>query len=162
MFQSPSRGGHLRGSCAQGLPPMATPFQSPSRGGHLRGYEWLRDMRDKFGVSVPFTRGTPPWLSVRDGGIFSLGVSVPFTRGTPPWLKRWTRCKQTTPRVSVPFTRGTPPWSGRANISSCDHSSVSVPFTRGTPPWCQLGPMLPATAFKFQSPSRGGHLRGVD
>ena len=40
-----------------------------------------------YSVSVPFTRGTPLWLSI-NGAFGKLGnkVSVPFTRGTPLWL----------------------------------------------------------------------------
>src|ERR1039458_9652683 len=108
-FQSPSRGGHLRGpgfqGCArfhgQSFSPLhegdtsvaverairvvlavrfsplhegdtsvarrfalgyrSLPrFQSPSRGGHLRGFTHTLNI-PLYRVSVPFTRGTPPW-----------------------------------------------------------------------------------------------------
>ena len=85
-FQSPSRGGHLRGAletladcCAivcfsplregdtsvarrrsvPGVPPIR--FQSPSRGGHLRGAAADDNTEGPILVSVPFARGTPPW-----------------------------------------------------------------------------------------------------
>ena len=37
MFQSPSRGGHLRGFPQLACRQVVFEFQSPSRGGHLRG-----------------------------------------------------------------------------------------------------------------------------
>ena len=92
---------------------LETLFQSPSRGGHLRGDSGAYYVARDFYVSVPFTRGTPPWrvkprragatmcrfsplhegdTSVAsipvDSGSLMLSVSVPFTRGTPPW-QRW-------------------------------------------------------------------------
>ena len=104
-------------------------------------------------------------------------VSVPFTRGTPPW--RWLTASNTGPviTVSVPFTRGTPPWPHRQPVAAAS-MQVSVPFTRGTPPWrrtirtrhrfsplhegdTSVAASSPAMlADRFQSPSRGGHLRG--
>jgi len=136
-FQSPSRGGHLRGphcnpirgkgaNCFSPLHEGDTSvvprtlcfvlfslaFQSPSRGGHLRGVAG---------------RASNPVIQ---------HVSVPFTRGTPPWCQRCQQCYS--------------------------HRGVSVPFTRGTPPWSGDHTVRRAAAQPFQSPSRGGHLRGAD
>jgi len=60
-FQSPSRGGHLRGLTAAYIDWNASRFQSPSRGGHLRGTGSQSPAAIRRSVSVPFTRGTPPW-----------------------------------------------------------------------------------------------------
>ena len=234
MFQSPSRGGHLRGVRAGRGAFIAGPFQSPSRGGHLRG-RWKKLLNpSRNSVSVPFTRGTPPWLqeitlliiepvsfsplhegdtsvasNVRRFVCRGRYVSVPFTRGTPPWpipsrpslSRSWcfsplhegdtsvasrtqptsTRCTrfQSPSRgghlrgaqhlgdhrplvvVSVPFTRGTPPWRLPISSRHGDAHGVSVPFTRGTPPWPRLRSYQDAGLIAFQSPSRGGHLRGI-
>ena len=86
--------------------------------------------------------------------------------------------------VSVPFTRGTPPWqvvggsehrlfTGFSPLHEGDTSvaamviggitlalTVSVPFTRGTPPWLEFLASEARVRNVFQSPSRGGHLRG--
>ena len=62
-------------------------------------------------------------------------------------------------RVSVPFARGTPPWHLPAlPLVACE--GVSVPFARGTPPWRSPLPPSRSAQSQFQSPSRGGHLRG--
>ena len=42
-FQSPSRGGHLRGYKPGAVEIAFTTFQSPSRGGHLRGVICVTD-----------------------------------------------------------------------------------------------------------------------
>jgi len=87
-----------------------------------------------------------------------LFVSVPFARGTPPWRSGSPKsgcCKM----VSVPFARGTPPWHASFAPLPCV-SSVSVPFARGTPPWHGKKVRDGFTRYLFQSPSRGGHLRG--
>ena len=60
-FQSPSRGGHLRGPLPQAGPASYHTFQSPSRGGHLRGLVAPTWTPAPGKVSVPFARGTPPW-----------------------------------------------------------------------------------------------------
>jgi len=123
-FQSPSRGGSL----------TATMFQSPSRGGHLRGRgrgrRWPRGSR----VSVPFTRGTPPWRRVRRAAPLEDGEFQSPSRGGHLRGRGGRRGCGATCIVSVPFTRGTPPWpDGRVYRLEC--VEVSVPFTRGTPPW---------------------------
>src|ERR1019366_2085341 len=255
-FQSPSRGGHLRGSrrqadftfCHSSFSPLhegdtsvaialSAPqganlqFQSPSRGGHLRGHQGQQSKTPLLRlVSVPFTRGTPPWRLRRWWRTRRRPVSVPFTRGTPPWRRfdpsprviirfqspsrgghlRGTVCwcqRSRQARVSVPFTRGTPPWlggrrhrhvgihvsvpftrgtppwhgdcgrelernfrfsplhEGDTSVALVSHRSgrndVSVPFTRGTPPWRFCGSRERQGPLEFQSPSRGGHLRGA-
>ena len=53
-------------SVAPGCDPLQrgrSQFQSPSRGGHLCGPPSARPNRQGQNVSVPFTRGTPLWLS---------------------------------------------------------------------------------------------------
>ena len=183
-FQSPSRGGHLRGHgdehldtatqhvsvpFTRGTPPwqrrtranlrirscfsplhegdtsvaktapnalaVSTMFQSPSRGGHLRGRYGRTRRTHALQVSVPFTRGTPPWLCRSSAGVGRLGVSVPFTRGTPPWLRYSSSARPRVPGFS-------PLHEGDTSVAS---------EVRGL----QWGDIA------FQSPSRGGHLRGV-
>ena len=136
QFQSPSRGGHLRGSryaidkatgkisfspLHEGDTSVAMSksaggeipnwFQSPSRGGHLRG------------------------LTERAAPLVGSNVSVPFTRGTPPWRRPW-RCKWRWPISFSPLHEGDTSVAGR--------NAVPIDCIRG-----------------FQSPSRGGHLRGI-
>ena len=109
-FQSPSRGGHLRGNCRRWRRDETGKFQSPSRGGHLRGAEAGRQPRTDSTVSVPFTRGTPPW-------------------------------------------RG-----GEANQ---DHAPVGFsPLHEGDTSVARAEISERASLGMFQSPSRGGHLRG--
>ena len=88
-------------------------------------------------------------------------VSVPFTRGTPPWRWPWVHRPDVTVLVSVPFTRGTPPWRAALRPAAHGRLPVSVPFTRGTPPWRRLRRRTVPGQLPFQSPSRGGHLRGA-
>src|ERR1019366_3048802 len=181
-FQSPSRGGHLRGSrrqadftfCHSSFSPLhegdtsvaialSAPqganlqFQSPSRGGHLRGHQGQQSKTPLLRlVSVPFTRGTPPWRLRRWWRTRRRPVSVPFTRGTPPW-----RRFDPSPRVIIRFqspSRGGHLRGTGTVAASWSGTSVSVPFTRGTPPWHWY--LTAAGGTMFQSPSRGGHLRG--
>ena len=110
MFQSPSRGGHLRGTYCWHRPGRVIRFQSPSRGGHLRGEPALLTARSALLRFSPLHEGDTSVavaLLVLDGT--SLPVSVPFTRGTPPWHLPGAFGPLLCP-VSVPFTRGTPPW----------------------------------------------------
>ena len=132
-FQSPSRGGHLRGRLQRRCRTQIVEFQSPSRGGHLRGLADAR-LRDARRVSVPFTRGTPPWPDAQDDvTAFDLCFS-PLHEGDASVALPNGVCLCADTDVSVPFTRGTPPWpcvTGKGLALR----RVSVPFTRGTPPW---------------------------
>ncbi len=110
-----------------------TEFQSPSRGGHLRGLFTMNMEGTNYTVSVPFARGTPPWLRGGELEEFNLFVSVPFARGTPPW----------------------PRWAGDATLELMFQSPSRGGHLRGDAD-VQLG----AGGLQFQSPSRGGHLRG--
>jgi len=134
-FQSPSRGGHLRGLTGSGIGTMIMPFQSPSRGGHLRGGRGTAGRGTHGQVSVPFARGTPPWPHRDRGSVESLIVSVPFARGTPPWHDTF--------EIVPPNQTGFSPL--REGDTSVARDRAAVP--RVDPP--------------FQSPSRGGHLRGA-
>ena len=209
LFQSPSRGGHLRGGSRRRLWksmfPVSVPFArgtppwrigssvtrwdssgfSPLREGDtsVAGRRQLHST-DGRNVSVPFARGTPPWLPAIEDDATSpfkfqspsrgghlrgrvdseeierwVRVSVPFARGTPPWLALYTPPFRSA-SVSVPFARGTPPWQWPRRGLRCPTTTVSVPFARGTPPWHRGGVRGAGQGSKFQSPSRGGHLRG--
>ena len=159
-------------------------FQSPSRGGHLRGVRTIGPDPQGAGVSVPFTRGTPPWRNAsgedraehllfqspsRGGHLrgmlcpnvyYLLGVSVPFTRGTPPWPER-AGLEDGISASFSPLHEGDTSVARNARCMWLGTYRVSVPFTRGTPPWPRavIGPSVNVTP--FQSPSRGGHLRGA-
>src|ERR1035437_1413895 len=114
-FQSPSRGGHLRGQGRAHDARYNTPeFQSPSRGGHLRGSFTLFSGGPLRPVSVPFARGTPPWRS-------------------SPWLWELWRFAFQSP------SRGGHLRGDRLNRIGGWRYRVSVPFARGTPPWRSLG-----------------------
>ena len=142
-FQSPSRGGHLRGTPpGSARHPPSTPFQSPSRGGHLRGtkpldcqgvkldgfsplHEGDTSVALTYGQHEAVLRGFSP-LHEGDTSVAHIGgmgqspeylVSVPFTRGTPPWRACARRPHQRS-NVSVPFTRGTPPWRTHSRCST--------------------------------------------
>src|ERR1039457_5331050 len=87
MFQSPSRGGHLRGPAPRAPAALLEARFSPLHEGDTSvAHLTFRLCECASKVSVPFTRGTPPWRRRRraDTGRL-LHVSVPFTRGTPPW-----------------------------------------------------------------------------
>ena len=117
-FQSPSRGGHLRGGYKPSTKDPRNLRFSPLHEGDTSvaiKVETMREFRQS--VSVPFTRGTPPWPGAEQPARAGAVVSVPFTRGTPPWRRRNARWKAHPP-VSVPFTRGTPPWPLHI---SCSH-----------------------------------------
>ena len=159
-----------------------TKFQSPSRGGHLRGTAGQGRCRAPGSVSVPFTRGTPPWLQIPLTTTLYMSFQSPSRGGH---LRGGTRSLTATVlsafqspsrgghlrggeialvagssiHVSVPFTRGTPPWHVLL-ASAGPGDSVSVPFTRGTPPWRTSPAHRSERSVAFQSPSRGGHLRG--
>ena len=161
-------------------------FQSPSRGGHLCGYPWRRAAVSPCPVSVPFTRGTPLWPTVRAVRACSFAqcfsplhegdTSVAMRNQGPPWRKFWFQSPsrgghlcgaawhyprgRRTP-VSVPFTRGTPLWRCNVRGAMLARSHVSVPFTRGTPLWPLLHVGSAENTLLFQSPSRGGHLCGA-
>src|ERR1019366_6615949 len=109
-------------------------------------------------VSVPFTRGTPPWLIRVSRAVSYFFVSVPFTRGTPPWPHfRVGSAKLFC--VSVPFTRGTPPWP-RPLATANDTLPSFSPLHEGDTSVAQRARGVAALLMPFQSPSRGGHLRG--
>ena len=135
LFQSPSRGGHLRGACQRHEVAGLCAFQSPSRGGHLRGSQRFNGMNSSSAVSVPFTRGTPPWCV---------------------WTAMMTRCFN----VSVPFTRGTPPWCALRLAKHMCNTCFSPLHEGDTSVVCTFRSSLRRHS-GFQSPSRGGHLRGV-
>ena len=85
-FQSPSRGGHLRGGYKPSTKDPRNLRFSPLHEGDTSvaiKVETMREFRQS--VSVPFTRGTPPWPGAEQPARAGAVVSVPFTRGTPPW-----------------------------------------------------------------------------
>ena len=186
MFQSPSRGGHLCGSVAQprqrrqirGFSPLhegdtsvadhAEPFarlrstfQSPSRGGHLCGSLICRSPALIHCVSVPFARGTPLWLAARQSG-------APGTEsGFSPLREGDTSVANALAKAASWRTRFSPLREGDTSVAVAPivraaqvGSTVSVPFARGTPPWLHTGHPARIPRQSFQSPSRGGHLRG--
>ena len=209
-FQSPSRGGHLRGDGRQLGGACGIGFQSPSRGGHLRGSLVAASWRYFFFcfsplhegdtsvalggrvwsgrrrlVSVPFTRGTPPWLAhaapfAREFKSFSplhegdtsvarksrdevhggVRVSVPFTRGTPPWL--WIQKK-----MHTRFQRFSPLHEGDTSVATLEghrlilHLVSFSPLHEGDTSVAMQDVGVESGKVAFQSPSRGGHLRGV-
>jgi len=61
-------------------------------------------------------------------------VSVPFTRGTPPWQLR-TRLLRRRRRGFSPLHEGDTSVAGSFLLMLPTGWLVSVPFTRGTPPW---------------------------
>ena len=134
-FQSPSRGGHLRGNPA-GISAGSQSFGfSPLREGDTSVANVNSSTyRPRCLVSVPFARGTPPWLSTLADSAWCLWFQSP-SRGGHLRGRRRSLAPGSSVFVSVPFARGTPPWQ---------------PFTL-------YETMLFA---EFQSPSRGGHLRG--
>ena len=114
---------------------------------------------------------------------YLIPVSVPFTRGTPPWPLPCSYQMAVYPSFS-PLHEGdtsvataeevkglqilsfSPLHEGDTSVAPSRNRRrsrllrVSVPFTRGTPPW--LGARHAHEQFQvFQSPSRGGHLRGA-
>ena len=189
--------------------PLVHWFQSPSRGGHLRGVVLERAITNRHICFSPLHEGdTSVAMASLASATTRHSVSVPFTRGTPPWhrLPAARRCHST---CFSPLHEGdtsvashnwlaarwyssfSPLHEGDTSVAGgCAGAwrcccSVSVPFTRGTPPW----QALPAEATqrtlrfsplhegdtsvasrkqayvllhdRFQSPSRGGHLRGL-
>ena len=61
-------------------------------------------------------------------------VSVPFTRGTPPWPWQPVTGSSTIVRFS-PLHEGDTSVAGGSAWHQAARKKVSVPFTRGTPPW---------------------------
>ena len=110
MFQSPSRGGHLRGQPAVHVRYPVEMFQSPSRGGHLRGAAAIRRERGPIDGFSPLHEGD---TSVARQLLDPLHANIGFS----------------------PLHEGDTSVAGRADWMACRY----VPF---------------------QSPSRGGHLRG--
>ena len=135
-------------------------------------------------VSVPFTRGTPPWLFLRRlHSHCELRFSPLHEGDTSVAAGRFATWPAHRPCFS-PLHEGDTSVALRGVLLRCDFELVSVPFTRGTPPWLSVtdidtpiaqrfSPLhegdtsvaLKAQACRlgdpvFQSPSRGGHLRG--
>jgi hypothetical protein len=96
QFQSPSRGGHLRGTQLLGNIFRTMQFQSPSRGGHLRGCSPRSRESTENRVSVPFATGKPPWRH-QPGNRFHCGCMFQFPsrgrhlRGNRNGASRWSR-----------------------------------------------------------------------
>src|ERR1019366_1017130 len=96
LFQSPSRGGHLRGGSGAGGGRGGDLFQSPSRGGHLRGGDSTRPHGSSSGFS-PLHEGD---TSVARGLWPRVGAELPFQspsrgghlRGTGISPQRAERC----------------------------------------------------------------------
>ena len=156
MFQSPSRGGHLRGFTTMPSGTVAAFSFSPLHEGdtsvaHRRAGWRLRTMR----VSVPFTRGTPPWplqrahrrcppfsfqSPSRGGHLRGEPQGAPKRKGVPSFsplhegdtsVAIRARCfARQLDRVSVPFTRGTPPW--RLHISYSHIELYALRFAKLT------------------------------
>ena len=87
-------------------------------------------------------------------------VSVPFTRGTPPWRYVLTLLAKVDQSFSPLHEGDTSVARARGEWQS-RKLRVSVPFTRGTPPWHRPCRSRRSASSLFQSPSRGGHLRGI-
>ena len=140
--------------------PRDVRFQSPSRGGHLRGevYDFMDS--EGFHVSVPFTRGTPPWRG-QEG-------FAPVERVVFQSPSRGGHLRGLLPRASAdsgspcfsPLHEGDTSVAVEFQILYDGGQLVSVPFTRGTPPWPEHPAGGGRRSSAFQSPSRGGHLRG--
>ena len=135
-------------------------FQSPSRGGHLRGPSTLAKSAVALPVSVPFTRGTPPWLRLKDleeskASKFQSPSRGGHLRGLLPRAS----ADSGSPCFS-PLHEGDTSVAVEFQILYDGGQLVSVPFTRGTPPWPEHPAGGGRRSSAFQSPSRGGHLRG--
>jgi len=76
-------------------------------------------------------------------------------RGAPRPL----RCVRSVRRFS-PLLEGDTSVGPATRSWSTVGSRVSVPFSRGTPPWGARSRICTPGSCRFQSPSRGGHLRG--
>src|ERR1019366_5657041 len=156
LFQSPSRGGHLRGGSGAGGGRGGDLFQSPSRGGHLRGGDSTRPHGSSSGF-IPLHEGdSSVALCVGVNGPAKHEFQSPSRGGhlrglAAAVIAMWAYMFQSPSRGGHLRGTGTvaASWSG---------TSVSVPFTRGTPPWHWY--LTAAGGTMFQSPSRGGHLRG--
>ena len=99
-------------------------------------------------VSVPFTRGTPPWSAIVRVEYWFCHSFSPLHEGDTSVVGRVVRYRPRLDKVSVPFTRGTPPWCG-GDRHALDVLDVSVPFTRGTPPWSLNTTFLPSRNLCF-------------
>jgi len=160
-FQSPSRGGHLRGAYEPANTQLFIEFQSPSRGGHLRGTAIGTASGYVSTVSVPFARGTPPWLPGRRRATALIRFS-PLREGDTsvariprPGYRRFDRFSPLREGDTSVATLGPAPWLERPGFQSPSRGGhlrgpptrpgrsvvgrVSVPFARGTPPWPAYG-----------------------
>ena len=99
-------------------------------------------------VSVPFTRGTPPWQLQRLALAVTPYSFSPLHEGDTSVARVPAGRRGGVDRVSVPFTRGTPPWRRGQAAPACQ-LRVSVPFTRGTPPWRWMGLTVVVVALCF-------------
>jgi len=111
-----------------------------------------------FSVSVPFARGTPPWLTHGEASRGRLYVSVPFARGTPPWRCHGQSGRQDVAGFQSPSRGGhLRGWATtrRSRRAQLFQSPSRGGHLRGSGSGKHL-----EEAFVFQSPSRGGHLRG--
>ena len=121
------------GSCVAGA---SAPFQSPSRGGHLCGFCEASHPRCRDNVSVPFTRGTPLWR-------ISRMLRFSLVCGFSPLHEGDTSVAAICGRRSGLVHSFSPLHEGDTSVATDEVST-------------------PASATKFQSPSRGGHLCGAE
>jgi len=160
VFQSPSRGGHLRGRNGTLYKGMSGMFQSPSRGGHLRGV----------GRTRPSTAWRTCFSPLREGDT-SVACSChhvlrrrycfsPLREGDTSVAPRQ-QVLTGFLEVSVPFARGTPPWRAPCVPEPTGIECFS-PLREGDTSVASLFDLCAQEFVKFQSPSRGGHLRGGD
>ena len=124
-------------------------FQSPSRGGHLCGALVLADSEAHVDVSVPFTRGTPLWLSVATGGGFAVPGFSPLHEGDTSVANGASGAGVFVCTMFQSPSRGGHLCGDAKPRPTVAQILVSVPFTRGTPLWrcLALSTWTPDTGF---------------
>ena len=159
---SPLREGDTSvGRCHRTGPASYHTFQSPSRGGHLRGLVAPTWTPAPGKVSVPFARGTPPWAR---GKGRSANKSLSFSPlregdtsvGPVPVPRRPLYYRQ----FQSPSRGGHLRGPARRLKRHHRHSEFQSPSRGGHLRGPRAGKGQGHHREPFQSPSRGGHLRG--
>ena len=183
-FQSPSRGGHLRGPVpGRSRHRIAVGFSPLHEGDTSVAVASTTCRPENATVSVPFTRGTPPWPGAMMGVRYDIVSFSPLHEGDTSVAQLLAHLRKLIARfsplhegdTSVAFDSAGPvlEWLRFSPLHEGD-TSVAYQITKET--FSLTGRFSPlhegdtsVAAFhqppdleagEFQSPSRGGHLRG--
>ena len=114
--------------------PTITGFQSPSRGGHLRGAMSRAMVANRKPCFSPLHEGDTSVAIAAVGDVMKLASFSPLHEGDTSVARKPGDNPEPIPQFQSPSRGGHLRGAAEKPIRIM-HQSVSVPFTRGTPPW---------------------------